>query len=723
MAKFSWRDLPRVAWGSTFKLAVARGVASGLVITPFILSNSQAGLAEASAFFVFWSLFSGIGGMAYQFFLRGLMIVFAWLPPFLLGAAIMQFILSLAVACGDPLVFIVHKVSPRFLELREFNFFNFETFIFVVKDEDEEAYSDEVEYSGSQAGAREPLRSHASDEVRGVAGERDAAQQPAPVNWIETTSSIANDRIRHALEAANSYLDDATVLVHPPTELDPTKADEIDRLVVRAREHLAEARAENETANEPGVSDYIELLDAGAEQYAGMAHALGRRRLAEGARVIERAIERLERIGRRQGQNTTHPIGLYLLSIIYLELGDRGAALSFIRRAVAANPDDDDYRRLQRQIESEIGGSVDAEPRRSGGGALAFTAIALIAIVGGGVFYIWQSGNRTVQADATANDPNHFEVAPYAAQEVIVAREDGLNFRALPFARPDIVVLRETVAGEILNVTGLVNQPDGVWYQVRLADGTVGYFKASLAVPQSEHLASIIESFVGQWQNADAATRDITRFSIRQADGSTYVRAFGSCMPTDCDWGEVQLTNGPAEVSGRRTATAFFDQGFSEVRLTLTIETAANDTLSFRAFTSFKDGSGRQDYQSQGYMRRGWAPESVASAPVERSASAPSAGALITRPRWIERPAANDFARYYPPAALNAGVDARVVLDCIVGSDGRVNCVVTSENPTGWGFGEASLRLSGSFRMAPQLEDGTATDGGRVRVPISWRVR
>lgn len=493
MAKFQWRDLPRVAWGPTFKLALARGVASGLVISVFMLANMQGGggIAEAAGFFVFWALCSGIGGLAYQFFLRGMMLVLGWVPFVGLGVAILQFTISLLVACGDPLVFIVHKSSPRLLDVREFGFFNFETFIFVVRDENEETYSEAVEYTTPRESYSAPLPSRRRDEGRGTAGERAAAaQQPAPINWIETTSNIANDRIRHALEAANSYLDDATALVHPPTELNPTKADEIDSLIVRAREHLAEARAENETANESGVADYIELLDAGAEQYAGMAHALGRRRFAEGARIIERAIERLERIGRRQGQNTTHPMGLYLLSVIYLELGDKGTALSFIRRAIAANPDDADYRRLRDQIEDQIGASTDPGDRRSGGGALGFVLVALVLVVAGGAgFYFWQSSQGSQQALAPG-DPNYFEVVPYTAQDTVVARESELNFRALPFARPDITVLRESVAGEVLHVTGLVNQPDGPWYQVRLEDGRTAYFKASLVVAQSDYVNS-----------------------------------------------------------------------------------------------------------------------------------------------------------------------------------------------------------------------------------------
>jgi protein TonB len=47
---------------------------------------------------------------------------------------------------------------------------------------------------------------------------------------------------------------------------------------------------------------------------------------------------------------------------------------------------------------------------------------------------------------------------------------------------------------------------------------------------------------------------------------------------------------------------------------------------------------------------------------------------------------------------------------------------VISEDPTGWGFGEAALRISRNFRAAAQTNDGRPTSGGRTRVPISFRL-
>jgi protein TonB len=58
----------------------------------------------------------------------------------------------------------------------------------------------------------------------------------------------------------------------------------------------------------------------------------------------------------------------------------------------------------------------------------------------------------------------------------------------------------------------------------------------------------------------------------------------------------------------------------------------------------------------------------------------------------------------------------------LVSPDGRISCSVINEDPSGWGFGEAAMRISRSFRMAAQTADGRPTNGGRIRVPISFRL-
>lgn len=94
----------------------------------------------------------------------------------------------------------------------------------------------------------------------------------------------------------------------------------------------------------------------------------------------------------------------------------------------------------------------------------------------------------------------------------------------------------------------------------------------------------------------------------------------------------------------------------------------------------------------------------------------------ITNPVWVARPDAAAFASAYPRRALEAGREGRVVLECYANVDGSLACAVAEETPRGFGFGNAALRVAHDFRLAPTLPDGRPVTGGRVRVPIVFRV-
>jgi len=410
----------------------------------------------------------------------------------IIGAGLGWFALTclIIMMLGDPGVLLLKRIAPNVVPVDRPKLWNPHLLI-TVQGDPEELRAAREEARRDQDHVRQRREDDRPDSAYAVGGQRTEYAAPTPSSdWAEMISGVQNEALRNALAQANRFLDQATSLIHPITAVNEGKADEIEHLVARVHEQVAIARELNRTADEHGVADYIELLDAGAQQYAGIALALGRHRFREGARLIEESVARLEQVGRRQGTDATSPQSLYLLGVIYLEMGDRGAALSYVRRAAAAEPDNADYRRLANQIENDVAAAAGVgEPRPRGGFARVALVSILILVAGGGAFYLWQSSQRPVQADV-AIDPNHFEVQPYAAQQTIVASESELNIRALPFARPDVPILRESVAGEVLNVTGLVNQADGPWYEVRLVDGRTGYFKASLAVSQSEYLSS-----------------------------------------------------------------------------------------------------------------------------------------------------------------------------------------------------------------------------------------
>lgn len=106
---------------------------------------------------------------------------------------------------------------------------------------------------------------------------------------------------------------------------------------------------------------------------------------------------------------------------------------------------------------------------------------------------------------------------------------------------------------------------------------------------------------------------------------------------------------------------------------------------------------------------------------------APGAAELAAAPQltpaqtpWTQRPTVADFMAVFPAAALNSGVGGRVELDCLVRQDYRVACAVTSEQPAGWNFAGAARALSGKLRVRPVLDNGQASQGGRLHWVVDF---
>jgi TonB family protein len=81
------------------------------------------------------------------------------------------------------------------------------------------------------------------------------------------------------------------------------------------------------------------------------------------------------------------------------------------------------------------------------------------------------------------------------------------------------------------------------------------------------------------------------------------------------------------------------------------------------------------------------------------------------------------IGRFYPERAQRRGVEGRVVLSCQVEIDHTLsNCQVVSEDPPGWGFGEAAIKMSKLFRAKPTTKDGQPTAGGRLTIPLTFKM-
>jgi protein TonB len=96
---------------------------------------------------------------------------------------------------------------------------------------------------------------------------------------------------------------------------------------------------------------------------------------------------------------------------------------------------------------------------------------------------------------------------------------------------------------------------------------------------------------------------------------------------------------------------------------------------------------------------------------------------VITNPDWERRPSGDDLARYYPSRAQALNKEGRATITCTVTAKGTLtSCSVVSEEPADLGFGEAALRMARLFRMKPKTADGVAVEGGRVTIPLGFKL-
>lgn len=108
-----------------------------------------------------------------------------------------------------------------------------------------------------------------------------------------------------------------------------------------------------------------------------------------------------------------------------------------------------------------------------------------------------------------------------------------------------------------------------------------------------------VGDFIGSWNNADPNTAGITHVVINPAGGNRVsVHVFGSCHPSDCDWGTV-VGHSYADSVGApevRSVVATFNSGFSTDQVVL--RKGPGHTLRMDLFVAFTDGSGRNDYMT-----------------------------------------------------------------------------------------------------------------------------
>lgn len=133
-------DLKNVDWTATAKLAVIRGAASALVLVlagalmGMFSGPAGGGLGGALRFLLFWTFGAAIGGIMYIWLLRAVSATLGQAVGLVVTVCtLLQFLVVLLVAIGDPLVCAFNRYFPQVLDLADFNLFNFVAVIFVKK--------------------------------------------------------------------------------------------------------------------------------------------------------------------------------------------------------------------------------------------------------------------------------------------------------------------------------------------------------------------------------------------------------------------------------------------------------------------------------------------------------------------------------------------------------------------------------------------------------------
>ncbi|MBI5940714.1 MAG: TonB family protein [Caulobacterales bacterium] len=94
---------------------------------------------------------------------------------------------------------------------------------------------------------------------------------------------------------------------------------------------------------------------------------------------------------------------------------------------------------------------------------------------------------------------------------------------------------------------------------------------------------------------------------------------------------------------------------------------------------------------------------------------------ILTLARRISAPDERSLWKAYPKAARSARLNGAARLSCRVSSDGHLeHCLVAWESQTGFGFGEAALKLAPQFLYEPATRDGVPLTALRVYPVIGF---
>jgi hypothetical protein len=86
---------------------------------------------------------------------------------------------------------------------------------------------------------------------------------------------------------------------------------------------------------------------------------------------------------------------------------------------------------------------------------------------------------------------------------------------------------------------------------------------------------------------------------------------------------------------------------------------------------------------------------------------------------WRQKPNGADIAQIYPPKAQRDAKAGWAVVECLTLETGDMkDCKLLGEAPTGYGFGEAALKLTPKFKIDAKKTDPAILKDGVIAIPI-----
>jgi TonB family protein len=94
----------------------------------------------------------------------------------------------------------------------------------------------------------------------------------------------------------------------------------------------------------------------------------------------------------------------------------------------------------------------------------------------------------------------------------------------------------------------------------------------------------------------------------------------------------------------------------------------------------------------------------------------------IRDPVWIRQIDPKGVTELFPAAAIKAGYKVgRATVACTVAADGTLTpCSTVTEEPAGYGFGDAAMTVASVMQMSPWTKQGAPVEGAKIDLPIKF---